>query len=158
MVIAGVVQIATRGLPLGIDFAGGTNVIVKFERRVSEDQVRQAIAPVAKENVVQQFGEAADNEVLIKLPQTQDAEKGTSLEQGARQVVERDAESGLPKFEVIGTEIVGPVIAPSCSAGDLRDDRIDRRDRHLIAMRFRPRSPSAAIAATLHDVRQPWPS
>lgn len=153
VIAAGVLQIARNGLPLGIDFAGGTNVIVKFEQPVSEDQVRQAIAPVAKENVVQQYGEEKDREILVKLPQSERAEEGTSLEQGARQVVEAMQKAGLPKFEVIGTEIVGPVIG-----ADLQRKGIYATIASIvgiaiyIALRFRPSFALGAIAATLHDV------
>jgi preprotein translocase subunit SecF len=153
VIIAGAVQIATKGLPLGIDFAGGTNVIVKFERPVGEEQVRSAISPVAKENSVQRYGDTADNSILIKLPQTKAAEQGTSLEQGARQVVDALQKAGLPKFEVISTEIVGPVIG-----AELQRKGIYATIASIlgiaayIAFRFRPSFAIGAIAATLHDV------
>ena len=35
--IAGIVAIVTQGLPLGIDFSGGTQLIVKFEQSVPLD-------------------------------------------------------------------------------------------------------------------------
>jgi preprotein translocase subunit SecF len=153
VIIAGIVQIATKGVPLGIDFAGGTNVIVQFERQVGEDQIRDAVAPIVKESVVQRFGDASDNEILIKLPQTTAAEQGTSLEQGARQVVDALQKAGLPKFEVISTEIVGPVIG-----ADLQRKGIYATIASIvgiaiyIALRFRPSFAIGAIAATLHDV------
>jgi len=153
VITAGAVQIATKGLPLGIDFAGGTNVVVKFERPVGEDQVRHAIAPVAKESVVQRFGAAADNEILIKLPQTKDAEQGTSLEQGARQVVEALQKAGLPKFEVISTEIVGPVIGAALQRKGIYATLASIIGIAVyIAFRFRPSFAIGAIVATLHDV------
>ena len=36
------------GIPLGIDFTGGTIVVVKFETPVAEDAVRQALAVGAR--------------------------------------------------------------------------------------------------------------
>jgi len=42
VVIAGAATMATRGMPLGIDFSGGTIVVVQFDQAVSEDQVRRA--------------------------------------------------------------------------------------------------------------------
>ena len=153
VILAGLANIAFKGLPLGIDFAGGTNVIVKFEQPVGEEQVRTAVEPVAKESVVQQYGSADDREILIKLPQTHTAEQGTSLEQGARQVVEALQKAGLPKFEVISTEIVGPVIG-----ADLQRKGIYATILSIlgiaayIAFRFRPSFAIGAIAATLHDV------
>jgi preprotein translocase subunit SecF len=153
VVIAGAVNLARTGLPLGIDFAGGTNIIVRFERQVGEDQVRGAVASVAKESAVQRYGDAADNELLIKLPQMTGTEQGASLEQESRQVVAALQKAGLPKFEVVGTEIVGPVIG-----AELQRKGIYATIASLvgitiyIAFRFRPSFALGAIAATLHDV------
>jgi preprotein translocase subunit SecF len=150
---AGVVMMVTRGLPLGIDFAGGTNVVVQFAQQVSEDQVRKALDAIPGEKAIQRFGNPSDREVLIKLPQAQTAEQGTSLEQGSRQIVDALQKAGLPKFEVISTEIVGPVIG-----ADLQRKGIYATLASIlgitiyIAMRFRPSFAIGAIAATLHDV------
>ena len=46
-------------MPLGIDFSGGTIVVVKFDQPVTEQQVRGAVDPIAGEEVVQQYGDAA---------------------------------------------------------------------------------------------------
>ena len=37
---------SSEGIPLGIDFSGGTILVVKFEQPVSDDQVRQALVAV----------------------------------------------------------------------------------------------------------------
>ena len=56
----------TRGINLGIDFAGGANVILKFRGEVPVQQLRSnASLPGA---TIQQYGQAKDNEVLIRLP------------------------------------------------------------------------------------------
>ena len=111
VVAAGVAAMAIRGLPLGIDFSGGTALIVKFEQAVTEDQVRQAVdAGIAGDYVVQQFGNPGDREWLIRLPQAEAVESGRALEQGAQQIEAGLQKAGLPKFEVISREVVGPVI------------------------------------------------
>ena len=43
IIIAGVVTFATKGIPRGVEFAGGTVVIAKFEQPVSVQQVRDAL-------------------------------------------------------------------------------------------------------------------
>ena len=54
---AGLATMATRGLPLGIDFSGGTLVIVEFAQQgVAEDDVRGAVAPIPGDEVVQRYG------------------------------------------------------------------------------------------------------
>jgi preprotein translocase subunit SecF len=153
IMLAGVVQIGRHGLPLGIDFAGGTNVIVRFEQPADENQVRKALDAIPGDKSIQQYGSAADRQILIKLPQTQTAEQGANLEEGSRQIVQALQKAGLPKFEVVSTEIVGPVIG-----GDLQRKGIYATIASLlgitayIAIRFRPSFAIGAIAATLHDV------
>ena len=49
-------MLARGGMPLGIDFTGGTIVVVKFEQKVPEDVVRKALDVLPGEKVVQQYG------------------------------------------------------------------------------------------------------
>ena len=152
IIIAGAVMM-TRGVPLGIDFSGGTLVRVKFEQPVSEDQVRGALDAIPGDKVVQQFGPVEDREIMIRLPLDQTAEQGTSLEQGARRVEEALQKAGLPKFEIVVRDLVGPVIG-----ADLQRKGIYATLASIIAitiyiaLRFRPSFAIGAIAATLHDI------
>ena len=67
VILTGVgLMLARGGVPLGIDFSGGTIVTVKFAQPVSEEAVQNAIPG---EETVQRYGEPADNEMLIRLPQ-----------------------------------------------------------------------------------------
>ena len=154
VILAGVAMMVTRGLPLGIDFAGGTNVVVKFDQPVSEDQVRQALEKALPgEKAVQQYGPASERSILIKLPQIQTTEQGTNLERGSKDIVAALQKAGLPKFEVVSTEIVGPVIG-----ADLQRKGIYATLASIlgitvyIAVRFRPSFALGAIAATFHDI------
>jgi preprotein translocase subunit SecF len=88
IILSGVALIATRGLPLGIDFSGGTLVTVRFEQAVTEDAVRNALASLPGEKVVQRFGDAP-NQIMVRLPQTAEAEQGFALEQRANAIVTR---------------------------------------------------------------------
>ena len=151
---AGIVTMATRGLPLGIDFSGGTLVIVQFEQAVTEDQVRDAITNIIPgEEVVQQYGDPAERQVLVRLPQTEQEEQGASLEQGTLQIREALQKAGLPKFEFISTEVVGPVIG-----ADLQRRGVYATLASIFAItiyigfRFRFSFAVGAIAATLHDI------
>ncbi len=40
IILTGVGLVATRGMPLGIDFSGGTLVVVRFQQPVTIEQVR----------------------------------------------------------------------------------------------------------------------
>lgn len=153
ILVAGAVMVARNGLPLGIDFSGGTIVVLKFEQPVAEDAIRSALAPLPGEKVVQQYGQPADHEILVRLPQTVAQEEATNLEQDARRVVTAVESAGLGNFEVVSTEIVGPVIGR-----DLQRKGLFATFSSLIgiaiyiAFRFRASFAIGAIAASAHDI------
>jgi preprotein translocase subunit SecF len=153
IVLLGLVQIARNGLPLGIDFSGGTIVVLKFQQATSEEAVRKALDVLPGEKVVQQYGAAAANEVLVRLPQGSGVEQGTSLEQGARQVTDAIRKANIGQFETISTEIVGPVIGKDLQRKGIYATLASIFGITLyIAFRFRLSFAVGAIAATLHDV------
>ena len=153
IILAGIgLMIARGGMPLGIDFAGGTNVTVRFEKAVSDDAVRNALTSIPGDVQLQRFGDAANNQKLIKLPQGTAAEGG-ALDQTAATVVSLLEKSNLGKIEVIQTEFVGPVIGQ-----DLQRKGIYATIGSLlgimayIAFRFRLSFGIGAMTASIHDV------
>jgi preprotein translocase subunit SecF len=152
VIIAGFAYGIQRGIPLGIDFSGGTILVVKFEQPVTDDQVRGAIASVTAENVIQTYGDPAQNQKLIRIPQLV-VEEGGALDQNARAVVDGLTKANIGKFEVISQELVGPVIG-----ADLQRKGIYATLASIvgitiyIGLRFRFAFAIGAIAATLHDV------
>lgn len=152
VILAGIGMMATRGLPLGIDFSGGTIVVLKFQQPVGEDALRGALDAVPGEKVVQQYGEAGANEWLVRLPELT-TEQGASLEQGARAVTDAVTKANLGQYEVISQEIVGPIIG-----ADLQRKGIYATLASIvgitiyIGVRFRFAFAIGAIAATLHDI------
>ena len=153
LILAGVgFMIARGGMPMGIYFTGVTVVVAKFESAVADDAVRRALDAVPGEKVIQSYGDAADHAVLIRLPELTQ-EEGTSLEQGARAVVQALTAAGLPKFEILSQEIVGPVIGRDLQLKGLYATLASIVGITIyIALRFRPAFAIGAIAATLHDV------
>ncbi|MDH4066651.1 MAG: protein translocase subunit SecF [Acidobacteriota bacterium] len=153
IVLVGVAVAWSRGgVPMGIDFTGGTVLVVKFEQAVPEDQVRRALDAVSTEKVVQQYGVPADHEVLIRMPQV-GQEEGGNLDEGARAVVGALTAANVGKFEVINTEIVGPVIGR-----DLQLKGIYATLASLVGIllyiwfRFQLNFAVGAIVATFHDI------
>ena len=67
IIAAGLGVFFTRGINLGIDFAGGANIILKFGQAVPLSELRQH--PQLGTATIQQYGAANENEVLIRLPQ-----------------------------------------------------------------------------------------
>ena len=75
-----------HGIPLGIDFRGGTLVYVKYTHQPSLDDVRTALDRAGIRNAkLQTLGSAGSNEVLVDLPQQSTSEQ--SLEAPRNQVV-----------------------------------------------------------------------
>src|SRR5690349_2407048 len=72
VIIAGIFVIATKGIPKGVEFAGGTVVITEFDKPTSVQQVRAALDsnfPGGGQNVVvQAYGDAALKQVLVRVP------------------------------------------------------------------------------------------
>lgn len=150
VLVAGVGTMATRGIPLGIDFSGGTAIVVKFNEPVAEDAVRQALGSVPGDKVVQQYGQPEDFEVLIRLPIVETADE--NLDQGAESVLAA-LRANLPQFDVMSNDIVGPVIGE-----DLKQKGIWATIFALggilvyVGVRFRFTFAVGAIVAAFHDI------
>ena len=154
VIIAGFAYGFQRGIPLGIDFSGGTMIVAKFAQPVTVDQVRTALAAdIPGESVIQSFGDPANNEILIRLPMAEGAEEGAALEAGANAVIAALTRANLGKPEVISKDLVGPVIG-----ADLQRKGIYATLASIvgitiyIGLRFRFAFAIGAIAATLHDI------
>jgi preprotein translocase subunit SecF len=65
IILAGVGIFLTKGINLGVDFAGGANIVLKFREDVPLAKLRSELSDAT----IQQYGRAQDREVLIRLPQ-----------------------------------------------------------------------------------------
>ena len=75
-----------HGVPLGVDFRGGTLVRVKFAHVPNNDAIRAALDKVGLPNAkIQSYGPAASNEVLIDLAEQETSE--VSLDKGKAQII-----------------------------------------------------------------------
>ncbi len=152
VIAAGIAMLFMRGgLPLGIDFSGGSLIVLQFERPTGEGAVRDALA-VVEEKVVQQYGDPEANEVLVRLPLA-GPEVGASLEAGANQVVDALLASDLGEFEVISQELVGPVIGEELQRRGVSAFVFAMAGILLyIGLRFRFSFAVGAIVAVAHDI------
>src|SRR3954447_21053578 len=66
VIAAGGLMIATRGMPKGVEFSGGTIVIVKFAKTTNVDAVRTAL-PGGANAIVQQYGDPSTNQVMVRI-------------------------------------------------------------------------------------------
>jgi preprotein translocase subunit SecF len=148
---AGVATVFMRGgLPLGIDFTGGTSVILEFESGVDENAVRQALGPVGADAVVQRIVDASGNQIMIRLPQT-----GTdaNLDEGANRIDAALKAANLRVVRPVSKDIVGPTVG-----ADLQKKGIWATLTALggiliyVGFRFRFSFAIGAIVATFHDI------
>jgi len=84
LLIVSVLAVFVHGkLNMGIDFAGGTQLTLQFQERPEVNDLRSVLEAAGFDDVlIQRFGEATANEVLIKTPQ---AEGGS--EEGSQDAV-----------------------------------------------------------------------
>ncbi len=157
MILLAVVLIsdfARKSLNLGIDFVGGTQLTVKFAEVPSIEDVRSLMeANGIEDSVIQQFGEASENSLLIKTPLIEGAEEGS------RSQIVSVLETRFPDgeatgaFEVLGAENVGPQIG-----SELRRSSLLALTWALLGMlgyiwlRFELRFGIGALVAVVHDV------
>src|SRR5262245_29373911 len=156
IILAGVFVFFTKGIPLGIEFAGGTSVIVKFDQDVSIQQVRSAIDKGfpggGGEAIINTYGDPAQHQVMIRVP-TVGAESGTALTTTATQVENALKQANLGGVTRIGTEVVGPAVGQ-----ELRSKALLATVFSLIgillylAFRFQFSFGVGAVVATIHDL------
>jgi SecD/SecF fusion protein len=152
---AGLYTMATRGLPLGIDFSGGTLVVAEFaEQGVTEEQVRAAVTTLPGDEVVQRYGPASDRRFIIRLPLAEGtAQGGAALDASVRQVTQALKAAPLPASQIVERELVSAAIGK-----DMQRRGIYATVASIvaiaayIAIRFRPSFAIGGIAATFHDV------
>ena len=85
--VAGVLSMLFwHGIPLGVDFRGGTLVYVKFSHPPDDNAVRAAMDRAGLHNArIQRYGPAANNEVLIDLALQETSEQ--ALDQGKTKII-----------------------------------------------------------------------
>ena len=152
VILAGIGLMATRGLPLGIDFSGGTLIVTRFATPVTEDQIRNAIAGDAES--VQRYSDAP-NEFSIRLPLHEGAEAAneTALAETAQRLVGELKQANIGQFEVLSTEFVGPVIGEDLQRKGLYATIASLVGIMIyIALRFRFSFGVGAMVASIHDV------
>ncbi len=112
--------VGINGVPLGIDFAGGTLLEVHFEPAVAVKDIRAKMADVLVDDKIldlssseiKQFG--SENDILIR---TAESETGTDVADGIKQVLKSGFASNIPdELEWIRRqEKVGPKIGTELS-------------------------------------------
>jgi preprotein translocase subunit SecF len=155
LIWAGVATVFLRGgLPLGIDFTGGTVVVLEFQRQIGEEPVRTALGPLGNEAVVQRLvanSGSSKTDIMIRLPLAEGQQ--SNLDEGAAKIEQAVKGANLGDFIVVSKDIVGPTIG-----ADLQRKGILATLFALggilayVAVRFRFTFAVGAIVATFHDI------
>ncbi|UWN49106.1 hypothetical protein ASALC70_01301 [Alcanivorax sp. ALC70] len=109
LVVASIILLATRGLNLGLDFTGGTTVVVEAPADIDIAQVRQDLEEAGfSDAVVQQYGSARDISVRVAPQEGMEADQ-------VGQNVYRTLSGGIDDLQLKQVEFVGPRWATSCA-------------------------------------------
>ncbi|KAB2961738.1 MAG: protein translocase subunit SecF [Candidatus Methylomirabilis oxygeniifera] len=146
--VISIIQIGRGAANLGIDFAGGTSVQLKFNKPVELGQVRALLAENGlRDSEPQQFAEG--DRIMVRLKRAEDSRVGMA------QRVQDIFVKALPDnpFVVEGTNEVGPAIGKDLQKAALWAIAISMLGIiAYIAWRFEFKFGVAAAIATLHDV------
>lgn len=108
LIITGVLSMVLKGgLNLGIDFAGGTLVQIKFEKETSPSEIRWGLKGSGLEDsIIQRFGEKEANEYLIRVENTASDIEGLSdkIQETFQGIYGREG------IDVRRVEMVGPQV------------------------------------------------
>lgn len=107
--------ISSQGLRYGVEFSGGTQIVVKFKQRPRIDKIRAAIETRSPGAVIQTYDDPSKNQVLIRLAETNTGGEQKASEQEldslANEAIKVIGER-YPENPVLesSSEIVGPVV------------------------------------------------
>ena len=146
--IIGLIQIARGAANLGIDFAGGTAVQLKFDQPIGIEEARKALETNGLGNAeLQEFGQ--ENKLLIRV------KASTTIEEKTAEKVVSIFTKEFPgnRFVVESSTEIGPTIGKKLQSDALVAIVISFAGIILyIAARFELRFGVAAALATFHDV------
>ena len=144
MLVISVWSLATKGLVLGLDFSGGTQIEVGYDEPVNVSLVRQELESVGFENpVVVHFG--AETEVLIRLQGQPDQELAQEI---LAVLKSKDANVDLRRIDFVGPQI-GEELREDGGLGMLTALIIVMI---YVAIRFQLKFSIGAVLALAHDV------
>lgn len=148
---AGMLTIATRGLQKGVDFEGGTVVILKFAETPDLNRITAALGGDA---VVQQYGQAENRDVMIRVKRVGE-ESGGNLSNEVDRIVStlKNANVGAFNEAPVKTTVVGPVVGEQLRRQGIWATVLAMGGILVyIALRFQFSFAVGAVVATLHDL------
>ena len=108
LIAAGAYWIATGHLRYGVEFSGGTQLVLQFQKSPDVDKIRDAAGEVSPGAVIQTYGDPTANKVLVRISQEAPEADLDAPARAVRQAL-ADSYSENPVTES-SSEIVGPVV------------------------------------------------
>jgi len=158
IIAAGIWVIYTKGLALGVEFSGGTQVILEFvDKPPNIDLIRSAldarkVGGGGQNIVVARYGAEAERRVMVRLPHTGE-EQGTSLTRMADEVERAIKEANIGAFKPAGSQVVGPIVGKELTQKGFWATVLSLAGLLVyIGFRFRLSFGIGAVVATFHDL------
>jgi preprotein translocase subunit SecF len=108
LIAASVVWVATGHLRYGVEFSGGTQLVLHFQGAPQTDQIRDAVTRVSPGAVIQTYGDVSANKVLVRIGEEAPE---SDLDAPARAVRQALADTyGKNPILESSSEIVGPIV------------------------------------------------
>ena len=146
MILFSIIALATKGLNLGLDFTGGTQIELHYPEAKPLDSIRSELSDAGFEDVrVQSYG--AEDQILIRL---QNKTEGSEKEV-AKQVFET-LKLSTPDLELMKVEIVGAEVGERLVEKGGMAILVSLLATMLyIAFRFEYRLAISSVIALIHD-------
>ena len=108
LIAAGVSWVGSGHLRYGVEFSGGTQLILSFQGSPEVDKIRDAVTRVSPGAVIQTYGEPKNHKVLVRISQEAPETDLDAPARGVRQAL-ADTYGQNPILES-SSEIVGPIV------------------------------------------------
>jgi preprotein translocase subunit SecF len=147
VIVIGLADFILQGIPLGIDFKGGTEVLVRFQNEVQIQNIRDAMDKSGLTgSEIKTLG--SDRDILIR--SSEEAE-GTIVSDRIRDALKTNFQDN--KFEVLRIDKVGPKIGKELRAGAVKATIVSLIAILIyLAFRFEFIFAIGAVIALFHDV------
>ncbi|MDP2599998.1 MAG: protein translocase subunit SecF [Deltaproteobacteria bacterium] len=150
IVLASIFILATKGLNYGTDFTGGVKLQYKFDKAVTEDEIRNILSGLGlKEASVVRYGEAEENRFVIRLakPTEENLTVSTTLTPAFAKAL------GESSITLEQEEVVGPKVGEELRKKGMLAVLVSLACMLIyIGFRFDFHFAPGALAALFHDV------
>jgi preprotein translocase subunit SecF len=151
IIIGGIISMNRQGIHYGVEFSGGTQLVVRFEKRPQVDKIRAAAWAVSPGATIQIYDVPTKNQVLIRIATTNEEDLSKPVNAVLKSLADNYPQNPVKDSS---SETVGPIVG-----AELRHKAIQLTVLGLlfqliyIGVRFKGAIWGAAAAiAVFHDV------